>query len=164
MYNIITMQMFEPNKDILSHRFFYFTGFRYSMMAGFKIQRLWPKSSVDKIAFGFTMTELIVEGSFELFIVIPKLYPELCVGKVLHAFFGAFLFFNTVGNLFLAMGTDVTSGSTVLPSILKPGWKYCSTCILWFSCYKQNSMFDVPIELYSNCCGGIPLFGSNSLV
>ena len=98
-------------------------------MSGFKIQRLWPKSSVDKIAFGFTITELTVEGCFELFVVIPKLYPELCVGKVLHTFFGAFLFLNTVGNLFLAMGTDVTSGSTVLPSILKPGWKYCPTCM-----------------------------------
>ena len=107
-----------------------FTDFSIAKMtSGFKLQRLWPRSGVDRMAFGFTMVELIVEGCFEMFIVIPKLYPEMCVGKFLHMAFGIFLFVNTVANFFYAMGTDVTSGSTVLPSILKPGWKYCHTCM-----------------------------------
>ncbi len=33
-----------------------------------------------------------------------------------------------MGSLWKTMSTDITSGSQVLPSVLKPGWKFCAVC------------------------------------
>ncbi|XP_071948175.1 probable palmitoyltransferase ZDHHC24 [Antedon mediterranea] len=94
-----------------------------------KWQSIVPRRKTDQLAVVFVITELFVEIYFELFIILPELYPTPTVAMYLHVCLGFYLLFNTLGNLILAIVVDTSTGTEILPAVLHPGWQYCYTCM-----------------------------------
>lgn len=99
-------------------------------MASFSWKRVVPSSRGDRIAVGAAVAELLIVPIFELTVIMPLVFPFGTVSFWMHFLIGFFLWFNAAGNMLMAMGTDVTAGSNILPSVLKPGWHYCPFCML----------------------------------
>lgn len=99
-------------------------------MAMIKWEVLLPKKFGDKIPVLFILLELIIEIVFELYVVFPTLYEPFSQSYNIHLAVGLFLFFNFIGNYYLSIVTDLTSGPNILPSVLKPDWSYCPSCTL----------------------------------
>ncbi|KAI8518178.1 Zinc finger, DHHC-type containing 24 [Branchiostoma belcheri] len=93
-----------------------------------RIRQFLPKSRGDKVAFAFLVVCIHLIFYFEQFRVLPEIYHEPCLASYLHTAFMVFVYINTVGNLFMMMNVDTTTGSHVLPSVLKPGWHFCASC------------------------------------
>ena len=99
------------------------------MVPSLRWKRVFPKKISDRLCVTFAICELWVEGLFELLIILPRLYPEATTTYWLSVMLGLFLFVNVLGNLIMAMCTDISTGSNVLPSVLKPSWSYCHMCM-----------------------------------
>ena len=91
-------------------------------------RRYLPKMWGDRAALIFTVICIHIIGLFELLVVLPYIDPDRANTFWLHTAVGVFIYVNVMGSLAKTIGTDTTSGSTVLPSILKPGWRFCSAC------------------------------------
>ena len=87
-----------------------------------------PKMLADRIALVFTLVCIHLIGLFELFVVLPYIDPDRSDTFWLHTTVGVLIYINVITSLLKTISTDTTSGSTVLPSILKPGWRFCSCC------------------------------------
>ncbi|XP_077870137.1 putative palmitoyltransferase ZDHHC24 [Saccoglossus kowalevskii] len=92
-------------------------------------RRYLPKSLGDKIALAFTVIMLLIVALFELFIILPDIFPNYGTLYNVYVCIGLFLYLNCMGNLIMMTRIDVTSGTTVLPAILKTGWRYCHVCM-----------------------------------
>ncbi|XP_072176295.1 probable palmitoyltransferase ZDHHC24 [Diadema setosum] len=91
---------------------------------------LLPKTWMDRIPVIFVLIELCLEVTFELCIVFPRLFDTFSLAYIIHFAFGVFCLYNFLGNFYLCMATDLTSGSTILPAVLQPEWHYCPVCLL----------------------------------
>ena len=89
-----------------------------------------PKRFGDRAAFVFLVITLFVVMNFELMTVLPLYHVPFSTWWYIHTFCGFFAFINVFANLYFMMATDSTTGSTSLPSVLKPGWIYCPFCQL----------------------------------
>ncbi|KAL3871768.1 hypothetical protein ACJMK2_039746 [Sinanodonta woodiana] len=91
-----------------------------------------PKTRTDIFAFAFTLCGIHAVMMLELFFVLPwivdQYQPYSSLKYYFHISAAIFLYINTIGNLWKTIVTDTSNGSIVLPSILKPGWKFCSAC------------------------------------
>ena len=87
-----------------------------------------PKIPTDWMAFIFTLAMMHVVAAFELFVVLPYIDEKGGEAYWLHVVLGLFLYMNTMCSLYYCMFIDATSGDIVLPSILRPGWRFCSSC------------------------------------
>ncbi|XP_078000383.1 putative palmitoyltransferase ZDHHC24 [Glandiceps talaboti] len=94
-----------------------------------RAKRFIPKSRADRFAFCFTVVILFVVGIFEATVILPDIYPEYGIMFWVYIAIGLALYINCMGNILMVMYVDATSGSNVLPSILKPGWRYCAVCL-----------------------------------
>ena len=66
---------------------------------------------------------------FELIVILPEIATSIfTTSGSIYFTLGLFLWFNVMSDIMLCMCTDPTSGSQILPSILKPGWRFCSVC------------------------------------
>lgn len=99
-------------------------------MFGGKLRRHLPKTPTDTCAFIFTVVMIPVIWLFEVFVVLPRLYDGLprTAMYYFHIVAAAFLCVNVLGNLWMILYQDTSTAGRVLPSILKPGWKFCSAC------------------------------------
>lgn len=109
-------------------------------MALLKLSGLFPKRNADKIPVAFILLELCIEVFFELYVVFPTLFEPFSWRYNVHLLIGIYFFVNFLGNFYLSIVTDLTSGSNILPSVLKADWHYCPTCTLnapprAFHCY-----------------------------
>ncbi|XP_070538489.1 probable palmitoyltransferase ZDHHC24 [Ptychodera flava] len=108
-----------------------------------KARHFLPKGRGDRFAFVFTVVMLAVICIFEAFVILPDIYPEYGTMYVVYVCIGAYLYLNTMGNFLMMIYIDITSGSRVLPAILKPGWRYCPMCMQnspprSFHCFQCN--------------------------
>ena len=92
------------------------------------IKRYLPRTWVDWFAFLFMVIMVHVIVLYELLVVLNQIHEEFTLLYIFHVLFGVFLYLNVIGNMIKVMTTDSTSGSVVLPSILKEGWRFCSCC------------------------------------
>ena len=93
-----------------------------------RIKSALPRTAGDVAAFGFMFVMIHFIGFFELLVVLPVIY-EHHKGYTeywCHVFSGWFIYFQVMCSLWKTMSADLTSGSLVLPSVLKPGWKFCA--------------------------------------
>ncbi|KAK0065873.1 palmitoyltransferase ZDHHC24 [Biomphalaria pfeifferi] len=97
-----------------------------------------PKTKSDIFAFCFLLGAIHSIGFFELLVVLPSIYSTPAHhgdGKnftfyYFHVFIGIYLYCNVMHNLYKVMTTptNISSSGKILPSVLKPGWHFCSVC------------------------------------
>lgn len=87
-----------------------------------------PKVLGDYVAMTFTIVTIHVIALFELFVVLPYIDHDGSKFYWLHAIMGVFIYINVMTSMYLTITTDATSGSVILPSILKPDWRFCAAC------------------------------------
>ncbi|XP_038063867.1 probable palmitoyltransferase ZDHHC24 [Patiria miniata] len=98
------------------------------MIPSLRWKQILPRGRGDKLSVLVAVTELLVEGFFELLVILPRKYPEATMYYWLSVALGLFLFINTLGNLLMAMSTELSTSSSLLPTVLRPGWDYCYSC------------------------------------
>ena len=92
-------------------------------------RKYWPKTWSDIYAFLFTIGMVHTICIFELFVVLPTVHHSLFTpGFLFHFCLGLFLYVNVMLSFVLIISQDTTSGSVVLPSVLRPGWRFCYSC------------------------------------
>ena len=91
-------------------------------------KRFLPKSIGDWLAMFMCMTAIHAVPIFEIVVILPYIDAEKRGTYWLHIAGGAYIYINIMVCFVMTVITDTTSGSLVLPSILKPGWRFCSVC------------------------------------
>ncbi|KAL4218637.1 protein-cysteine S-acyltransferase [Mactra antiquata] len=94
--------------------------------------RILPKNATDTFAFIFTLFGINVIFCFELFVMLPRtltLYEDYSSLKYyFHMFMGLYIYFNALSSFWKTIVTDASVRGLLLPSILKPGWRFCPVC------------------------------------
>lgn len=92
------------------------------------LPRWFPRSNDDRIAFMFFTIAVHLVPIYELFVILPYIDADRTGTFWLHATLGFFLYFNVISSFVKLIKTDSSTAGHVLPTLLKPGWKYCSQC------------------------------------
>ena len=87
-----------------------------------------PKTGSDWFAMVFMVIMVHVIPLFELIIILPYIDSHARGTWWIHFLVGIFIYVNVMVSFVKTIITDTTSGNLVLPSILKPGWRFCSVC------------------------------------
>lgn len=98
--------------------------------------RYLPKTGGDICAFIFLLFSIHSIGIFELFIVLPSIYLSDAHATptggfslyYFHVFMGIYIYLNVMINMYLIMTTNTSIRGKMLPSILRPGWRFCAVC------------------------------------
>ncbi|PIK35607.1 putative palmitoyltransferase ZDHHC24 [Apostichopus japonicus] len=99
-------------------------------MASFSWKNVLPRTKPDRLAVFVAVLELTLVPIFEVFVIMPPLFGLFTLSFWMHFLVGFYLWFNAVGNMIMVMGTEISSGKNILPSVLKTGWRYCPVCML----------------------------------
>ncbi|KAK2139836.1 hypothetical protein LSH36_1591g00012 [Paralvinella palmiformis] len=93
-------------------------------------KRFWPKKLSDWGAFIFVQSGIHLVGFYELLVILPYIDSDRSNTFWFHVCFGLCLYFNTISSFILVMRTDTTTSrdGVIMPSTLKPGWRFCSSC------------------------------------
>ena len=92
------------------------------------MRRYLPREFSDWVAFTFTTIMMHVIGFFELLVVLPYIDGKGSEAYWIHVALGWILYVNSAAALVMCITAETGSGSVVLPSILKAGWRFCSSC------------------------------------
>uniref|UniRef100_H2Y8J1 Palmitoyltransferase n=1 Tax=Ciona savignyi TaxID=51511 RepID=H2Y8J1_CIOSA len=120
------------------------------------------KTRLDKIVI--TVVHILMCGVylFELLVILPRIYEDSSsVGKNLHIVAGTWILFNAIASLWKFVLVDPGTGSLILPSMLKPGWRFCWKCeanypprsFHCFQCEQCVLVRDHHCIIGSNCVG-----------
>ncbi|CAI9718501.1 probable palmitoyltransferase ZDHHC24 [Octopus vulgaris] len=91
-----------------------------------------PKSRLDKVAFSTILIGIHIAKWFYHTEILPSRFKHLPWHDpvyLLHFTFSVICYFNVMVCIWKISSTDTTSGSVILPSVLKPKWFYCSVCV-----------------------------------
>lgn len=86
-----------------------------------------PRNLSDMCAFCFMLAAIISIYIFELCVVLPTVHQTL-LPQYIHGVIGTFVFVNVLGSLAMLMWCDTSCRGIILPSLLKPCWRYCPLC------------------------------------
>ena len=92
------------------------------------VRSFFPRHSSDIFAFCMMLVCLHIVGFYELLVILPYIDSERNKTFWFHVVCGLFVYFNVITSFFLLSTTNSTTARHILPSILKPGWRYCSEC------------------------------------
>ena len=76
----------------------------------------------------FSLFVVHVIPFFELLIILPYIDAHKRGTYWLHVAAGIFIYINVMTSFVWTITTDTSSGNEVLPTVLKPGWRFCSAC------------------------------------
>ncbi|CAH1790205.1 unnamed protein product [Owenia fusiformis] len=94
-----------------------------------KLKHIFPKSRSGIVASAFLVGILPTIYFYELLVVLPTVHPGLSsTWAYVHIFCGTALFINCVGSIWKMMTVEITCRGHMLPSVLKPGWRFCYVC------------------------------------
>ncbi|XP_050501073.1 probable palmitoyltransferase ZDHHC24 [Diabrotica virgifera virgifera] len=91
-------------------------------------QNIFPKCVRDFFVTGFLLVMIPVVYYFELFVVLPRYYIQWSASYNFHFLTGTIILFNICTNLVAIAMCDTSIRGRVLPTDLKPDWKFCSVC------------------------------------
>lgn len=86
-----------------------------------------PPTFNDTSGVVFLITATIVTYLFELFIVVPYVNDNAPM-SYFHMVCGTLILLNILSNLFMLIKTNSSTSNLMLPSILKPNWRFCVSC------------------------------------
>lgn len=89
-----------------------------------------PKNARDRAYFLFMMVGIPFSVLWEAFVILPNYYDEVCAMVVFHTVATLFIVYNILGNMLQLRRTDASGNKSLLPSVLRPGWRYCYPCSL----------------------------------
>ena len=61
-------------------------------------------------------------------VVLPHIHTIDVTIQYFHTSAGLFILFNILTNLYFLITTDNTTSGLLLPSVLKPNWRFCPSC------------------------------------
>ena len=61
-------------------------------------------------------------------VVLPHIHTIDVTIQYFHTCAGIFILFNVLSNLYWLITTDNTTSGLLLPSVLKPNWRFCLSC------------------------------------
>jgi palmitoyltransferase len=96
-----------------------------------KVLHRLPKTPTDWFAFLFLLFGVHSVVIFELFLVLPYVYDghhDSTAMYYFHTTAALFIYFNVISNMYMLMTTETGIRGVVLPSALKPGWRFCTVC------------------------------------
>lgn len=94
-----------------------------------KFKAFMPKVVSDGLAMLFLIIAVSATFYFEIFIVIPNIYDQNYIyTPYIHTFNGSYIIIALFGNFILLITTDSSTTTLLLPSVLKSGWRFCSSC------------------------------------
>ncbi|KAJ8937759.1 hypothetical protein NQ318_006622 [Aromia moschata] len=91
-------------------------------------QNILPKSIKDACVTAFVFAIIPLIYYFELFVVLPKYYKQWSPSYMFHFCTGNFILFNLCSNLMAIILCDTSIRGRVLPTDLRPDWRFCSVC------------------------------------
>lgn len=110
------------------------------------LRKYLPKDKTECFAYVFTLAAITGIFLFEVFIVLPDIVSrhdysyrwQLC-----HKINAFLLFINAISCFWKIISSETSSRGVVLPTIMKPGWRFCSHCECnapprSFHCYTCN--------------------------
>ncbi|XP_056634931.1 probable palmitoyltransferase ZDHHC24 [Diorhabda sublineata] len=89
---------------------------------------IFPKCIRDAFVTGFLFVIMPVVYYFEMFVVLPKYYKQWSAWYNFHFVIGTTILFNICSNLIAIIMCDTSIKGRVLPTDLKPDWRFCSVC------------------------------------
>lgn len=95
------------------------------------LRRKLPKSVAERLALIFFSIMLPGVVYFQLTVVFPQVHVN-DIERTINWTICLFLFINIAGNFWMVVVEDSATKRVFLPSVLKPGWMFCSFC-------QQNS-------------------------
>ena len=91
--------------------------------------RKWiPKTMDDRIAFVVFLAGVHLVAFYELFVILPYIDADRKTIFWSHAILGFFIYCNIMTCFIKLVEIDSSTKGHVLPTVLKPGWRYCSEC------------------------------------
>ena len=87
-----------------------------------------PRGPSELLAVVFLIVAVHFIVLFELLFMLPALYDRASLTYWIHVGIGVIIYSNVITSIVLSIVTDTTSGSLILPSVLKPEWRFCSSC------------------------------------
>lgn len=109
------------------------------------LQQVKPRSTFDLCSLIYALVLIHAEVLFGEFMVLPWLINnhniglfKICCLQV----YGAFLYFNVIGNIWKIMITNTSTVGKVLPTLLKPGKKQINTSCRISFLYSQPLIFN----------------------
>ena len=93
-------------------------------------RRFWPKKPSDWLSMVFLQSSIHIVGFYELLVILPYIDSDRTRTFWLHVCVGLYLYLNTMSAFVLLMRTDTTTSrnGVIMPSNLKAGWRFCSSC------------------------------------
>ncbi|XP_053635632.1 probable palmitoyltransferase ZDHHC24 [Cherax quadricarinatus] len=93
-----------------------------------KSKTVLPQNSTDRMLFTFMIVGIPFAAVWLGCVVLPHYHDTINTTVVLHITAAAFIFYNIFHNILLVIRTDASGRTSYLPSVLKPGWRYCAIC------------------------------------
>jgi palmitoyltransferase len=87
-----------------------------------------PKNLSDIFALLFLIIAVISTFLFEVLVVLPHIHGIDVTIQYFHSLNGLFILFNIISNLLMVIITDNSTSGLMLPSVLKPNWRFCPSC------------------------------------
>ncbi|XP_069194404.1 palmitoyltransferase ZDHHC16A isoform X2 [Procambarus clarkii] len=93
-----------------------------------KSRTIVPQNSTDRMLFTFMVIGIPFAVVWLGCVVLPHYHDSINATVVLHILSALFILYNIFHNILLVIRTDASGRTSYLPSVLKPGWRYCAIC------------------------------------
>lgn len=102
-----------------------------------------PRNLGDFFAFVFLLCIIPFGYWFEVFLVLPSLYPTVSVSYILNVISATFLFISITSNFVYMVLMDCSVHREFMPPQKEPLWSFCEVCVT----------FTPPRSWHCNVCG-----------
>ncbi|CAG2111871.1 unnamed protein product [Medioppia subpectinata] len=93
-----------------------------------RFSKLKPKNISDAFGTWFLVLAVVSTFIFEVKMVLPKVHSIDATVNYLHIIVGLFIVLNIISNLFWLMTVENSTVGLMLPSALRPNWRFCAAC------------------------------------
>ncbi|XP_033731997.1 probable palmitoyltransferase ZDHHC24 [Pecten maximus] len=94
-------------------------------------RRMKPNCWIDTLSIIYAQIMIHSGLVYGEFMVLPWLIETYKVGLVkicLYHMYAIFIYFNVIGRMWKICSTNTSTVGKILPTLLKPGWYYCTIC------------------------------------
>lgn len=95
-----------------------------------KLKKFWPKQTQDQLATVVVLVGLPLSFLFEILVILPSYYPTGSPDYNYRVVLLFLLGLNFFGNWYKMVKVGPNGKSSDLPSVMRPGFKYCHVCHL----------------------------------
>ncbi|XP_063861375.1 probable palmitoyltransferase ZDHHC24 [Scylla paramamosain] len=93
-----------------------------------KSKTIVPQNSTDRTLFAFMVVGIPFGVVWLGGVIMPHYHHTVDSTVVMHIVSAIFILYNIIHNMLLVIKVDASGRTSYLPSVLKPGWRYCAIC------------------------------------